>query len=301
MKIHDLSFAEIERINFKTVDDIQSLMSTARRPMIFEGLANQLSFLEKWDLSFFEQMESSVPVQQPETDGVNYFFKYFAIPMKEFISRIKSGDNLYIGAREILGEGGKPSGKDGLASLADSLEVPNWFKREKIRSANLWIGAGNNKTLLHYDPWNSIQLLRQGQKEFFVFRNTDTRNLHPFSVFNFKALYQGKVLHSKIRPMTVQKRYQKRFKELKGFRGTVNAGDVVFIPAGYWHYVESEGQNIGVNFFVHSDDQTLHRIEPLRSYWIKDRIMLHPVRWLYRLKYNFFQVLRKVFPKRVGS
>lgn len=301
MKIHDLPFENIERIDPDTVDDIGALMSAARKPMIFEGLASKSEFLNKWDLERFGKMQSSVPVQQPETDGVNYFFKYFAMPMSEFVAKLKAGANLYIGAREILGDGGVPSKKDGLVSLADELELPEWVKREKVRSANLWIGAGNNKTLLHYDPWNSIQMLRNGQKEFFVFPDTATKSVYPFSMFNFRALYLGKVLHSKIRPLTVQKRYQKRFKELKGQRGIVNSGDVIFVPAGFWHYVESEGQNVGVNFFVHIDDQKLHWQEPLRTFWIKDRIMLWPVRWAYRLKYNAFQLLRKVFPKRASS
>jgi len=298
MDIYDLNVKPIERIESASQEDVLKLVTEARRPLIFSDLDNDFEFLNKWNLDFFENLDCMVPVQKPEADGVNYFVKYNRIPMKEFVKGIRSGDSLYIGAREIMRNGGERSNKDGLGDLAGLMKVPSWVDRSRISSSNLWVGAGNNHTLLHYDPWNSILMLAEGKKEFIVLPETETSKVYPFGVLNFKSLYLGKVLHSKIRPLNVQKRYQAKFSQAEGFRGTISAGEVIFIPAGFWHYVKSTDLNIGINFFVHIKDRSLHLTQPLRSFWIKDNITLRPVRMLWKLKHKMFQTIRYFFPKK---
>ena len=241
-----------------------------------------------------------VPVQEPEPDGVNYFIKYNRIPIKDFVSRIRAGENLYIGAREIMKNLGERSDKDGLGELATKLKVPAWVDRSLIYSANLWVGAGNNHTLLHYDPWNSILMLAEGKKDFIVLPETETPKVYPYGVLDFGALYSGKVLHSKIRPLNVQNCYQAKYSKAEGFRGTITAGEMIFILAGFCHYVKSTDINIGINFFVHVNDRSLHLSRPLRSFWIKDNITLWPVRMIWKGKSKLFRTIRYFFPKNTG-
>ena len=300
MDIYDLKVKPIERIESASQDQVLKLVTEARRPLIFSGLSSDFEFLNQWNLDFFETLDSMVPVQEPEPDGVNYFIKYNRIPIKDFVSRIRAGENLYIGAREIMKNLGERSDKDGLGELATKLKVPAWVDRSLIYSANLWVGAGNNHTLLHYDPWNSILMLAEGKKDFIVLPEKETPKVYPYGVFNFRSLYLGKVLHSKIRPLTVQKRYQERFSKAEGFRGSVAAGEMIFIPAGFWHYVKSSNLNIGINFFVHTKDRSIHLSQPLRSYWIKDNITLWPVRMIWKWKSRLFRTIRYFFPKNPG-
>lgn len=298
MDIYDLKVEPIERIEGASTEEVLKLVTEARRPLIFSGLDDDFGFLRQWNLDFFEKMDTLVPVQAPEPDGVNYFIKYQPTPMGEFVQRIRAGDNLYIGAREIMKDAGERSDKDGLGGLAEQMELPGWIDRQRISSSNLWVGAGNNHTLLHYDPWNSILMLAEGTKEFIVLRETDTPRVYPYSALDFRSLYQGRVLHSKIRPLSVQKQYQAEFSKVEGFRGMITAGEVIFIPAGFWHYVKSTGLNIGVNFFVHVKDKRLHFVQPLRSFWIKDNITLWPVRMVWKWKAKAFRAIRYFFPKK---
>ena len=141
-------------------------------------------------------------------------------------------------------------------------------------------------------------MLAEGNKEFIVIPNTDTRKVYPYSAFNIKALTEGRVLHSKINPLNVQKKFQPRFGTIKAQSGKISAGEMIFIPAGYWHYVKSTNLNIGINFFVHVRDKKLHKEEPLRTYWIKDNITTIPSRLYLQLKYIMFKTIRIFFPKK---
>jgi hypothetical protein len=302
MRIHDLQTVPIERLHVTSGDEVARAVASDRgRPLIFSGLERDLAFLKDWNLDHFEKIGASVPVQKPEADGVNYFVKYFRIPMSEFISRIRSGESLYIGARQIMGDGGVRSDKDGLGDLCDEVPVPPWIRRERIYSCNLWIGAGNNRTLLHYDAWDGFMLLAAGTKEFRMFPRSETRRMFQHGSLGLRSLFSGAVLHSKIKPLDVQPEYAQEFSKARGYRGTMQAGEVIYIPAGYWHYVESEGLNIGVNFFVHFDDFRLNFEEPLRTYWIKDNITLQPVRWYYRTRGSLGKLYRKLMPARPTS
>ena len=298
MNIHDLETVPIERITGISGEEISGLINGTRRPLIFYGFDKEFAPLKEWNLDFFSRLDTSVPVQAPESDGVNYFVKYFRVPAREFVDRINNGEGLYIGAREILKKNGLRSDKDGLGDLADKLKLPDWIDKSRIWSVNLWVGAGNNKTLLHYDPWDGVLMLVEGKKEFILFPETESSKMYQHSALDFKALNQGAVLHSKIRPLDVQERYREKFSQARGYRGTISAGEMIYIPAGFWHYVESSDLNIAINFFLNFKDRSLNFREPLRTYWIKDNITLWPVKLFWKTRFRAITMIRYFFPKK---
>ena len=299
MNIYDLDFGEIERVDASEAGDVAELINSKRAPLIFTGLGSDLKFLDEWNLDFLKEMSTEVPIQRPEGDGVNYFIRHERIPMSAVVEAIRNGESMYIGAQKITGKRGLRSDIHGLGQLAETMRIPEWIDKKRIYNGNFWLGAGNNKTLLHYDAWDSILLLGQGEKEFFVFSNEESPRMHQYSAFNFKALVDGRVLHSKIRPMDVQEEYREEFSKLKGLKGTVHAGEVMFVPAGFWHYVESKGINVAVNFFIHTTHRSLHFKEPLRTFWIKDNITVPPVAFYKKFKAGLAKLHRFVAEKPV--
>ena len=152
---------------------------------------------------------------------------------------------------------------------------------------------GDNHTLLHYDPWDSILIVLKGEKEIVLYPPEESENMYQYSAWNFKALVEGRVLHSKIFPRKVQKKYHKKISRAKGYRGILKEGEMLIIPSGYWHYVESRGMNIAINFFMHSVNVEKFNFEPLKTYRIKDNITLQPVRKYWKLKSKIFSTIKK--------
>lgn len=113
----------------------------------------------------------------------------------------------------------------------------------------------------------------------------------------FISLYLGKVIHSKIYPRNMKKRYQVKSSKAEGFRGTITAGEMVFVPAGFWHYVKSSDLNIGINFLFISKIAVFTAPSPLRSFWIKDNITLWPVRMIWKWNVWLFRTIRYFIPK----
>jgi hypothetical protein len=302
MHIYDLDSDAIERISNPSINDLKTLFVNTRKPLIFPGLANrEFSFIRSLNLDLFSKMTKRVPVMTPSKSGVNLFIKYDDMPMNAFVESVKSGKKLYIGGQKIHGERGIPTDINGLSGLADNIDLPSWINPECIASSNLWAGSGDNATVLHFDPWDSLLVLGQGKKEVVVIPDVETPRCHPYSAYNFFALNEGRVLHSQVNPLNIQKKYQAEFSKIKALRGSLESGDVIFIPAGFWHFVESQEVNVGINFFIHLADKSLFQQEPLRTFWIKDNITLKPVNWFWRIKSRFFRTIRKVFPKRIAS
>ena len=294
MNIYDLETEDIGRTDGSDSAEVFRKLQKLSEPTIFENLGQQSEFVESWTMDFFEGLDAEVPVQRPEPDGVNYFVDYFRLPMREFVRRIRTGEDLYIGAREILKRNGVPSDLHGLAALANVMPIPSFIDKDRIWSSNLWVGAGNNNTLLHYDPWDSIQLLGSGKKEFLIFPPLESRRMKQYGPFHLQSLKQGRNLHSKIRPLNVQAEYAEDFSKAKGWRAVIEAGDMIAIPTGYWHFVRSTGTNIGVNYFMMPTDKSVYLREPMRSYWIKDNITLPPFRLYKKSRRRAGQVLRSM-------
>ena len=211
MNVFDLETVPVERIDASDTRNLIDQISSASVPTVFYNLGKDIEQIESWSLDHFSQIEAPVPVQEPESDGVNYFVDYFRLPLSEFVNRIQCGEKLYIGARQILGEKGRHTDKDGLGLIASEYKIPSFIDPARIWSCNLWIGAGDNNTLLHYDPWDGVLLLGAGKKDFLLFPPSATPKMRPYGAFDLPALARDKILHSKIRPMDVQKEYQEGF------------------------------------------------------------------------------------------
>ena len=298
MNIHDLKLDPIERVACVTSDQVRAYIRGKRRPLIFSGLDAHFKFLRTWDLERLARIESLVSAQRPAPDGVNYFTKYTKMPLSEACQRLERGEDLYIGARKILGNCAVRFDRDGLGELHSDVVLPPWLDRTRIASANLWLGAGGNRTLLHFDPWDGYLMLGGGKKTFVVLPPEESPKVFANHPLDYKALLRGELLDSRIRPLNVQEEYEARFRSVKGFKGSIDAGEMMYIPAGFWHYVESSGANVGINFFVHADDQQLFLREPLLTWWIKTRVTMWPIRTYRKAELIAGTCFRSVFPRR---
>ncbi|MEM9256401.1 MAG: cupin-like domain-containing protein [Pseudomonadota bacterium] len=277
MNIYDGNLEEIERVQIDVSEAVAQLLRTARRPLIFQGLRKDLGFFQSWDLNFLSNMNTDVPIMRPDADGVNQFNSAEFMPIRDVVENIKNGDAIYIGAKQITGEKGIRAEGHGLGTLAESLTIPDWIDKPRIYNTNLWFGGGNNTTLLHYDAWDSVMMLNKGEKEFVIFPSDQSEFIPQYSPLNLSKLAQGTVLSSKIKPLNIQPKYRAQFQKAKGFRATLKPGEVIFVPAGCWHFVQSSGINMAVNFFLYTASRRIHLQEPLRTFWIKDNITVPPV------------------------
>jgi hypothetical protein len=127
--------------------------------------------------------------------------------------------------------------------LRADLRVPDGIDRpELIVSVSLWLGAAGCVTKLHYDMADNYLVQVQGRKRFLVF-NPDQHAL----------LYAAEdTEHGTKSRADFQQPDEERFPLLRQARpmeAVVEPGDILYLPAFWWHEVETLEAAISVNYW----------------------------------------------------
>ncbi len=157
-----------------------------------------------------------------------------------------------------------------LLQLLGDFSIPPLFKDLTLRCVNLWMG-NSDKTIttpLHHDFNDNLYVVVEGKKRFTLFPPEQAPNLYP------RGQLQGVDPNGIIRYATLsgmphlsqvdidapdRLRFP-RYAEAEPTRQDVEigAGEMLFLPAGWFHQVSSSGRHIAVSFFaVVPDSQQL--------------------------------------------
>jgi hypothetical protein len=137
-----------------------------------------------------------------------------------------------------------------------AIDHPRYLKDAPLLG-KLWIGGGGNRTGLHYDEAENFLIQISGKKNLILYSSADTGflyhcPLHPDRLFNCSLVDAAMPNHEEF-PL---------FQMATPFFAELQPGDMLFIPALWWHYVESVEFNLAVNFWWRpsSEDQWNQRI-----------------------------------------
>lgn len=106
--------------------------------------------------------------------------------------------------------------------------------------SNLWLGASGTSVETHFDLSHNLFFLAAGQKTFRLLPPSAHHRLrlHPS--------WHGSHLAAQVRPTDAE------FGALGGYEVTLRAGDVLYLPPGWFHHVRSDERNVGLNLWTHS-------------------------------------------------
>ena len=112
---------------------------------------------------------------------------------------------------------------------------------------NLWCGPAGHTSCLHYDPMDGTLVQLSGTKQVILFPPSQLYNLYPFSVWNH-LMYGAKrrAVYSKVYPDNPDLKAFPKFKVAMPYRLdiTLQPGEMLFIPAGWWHEIISVGNGM---------------------------------------------------------
>lgn len=123
-------------------------------------------------------------------------------------------------------------------------------------SPNLWVCPGSHITPLHYDPLDGTLIQVHGEKRLVLFPPSQTYNLYPLSLFNY--LRHGLKLRANYSQVYPEKPDLEKFPKFEKalahrYEVILKQGEILFIPAGWWHEVTSLGDGVvcSINRFWH--------------------------------------------------
>ncbi|PIK52306.1 putative jmjC domain-containing protein E-like [Apostichopus japonicus] len=138
----------------------------------------------------------------------------------------------------------------------------------QLKHLNIWLSDGKTLGKLHFDPFDNLLCQIRGKKQLIIFEphnNTQLYEAHiPEALLGFNK--QSKTFRRKTRldstsmvmaPVDILNPDFERFPEFAKARPlncTIDEGDVLFMPAFWWHEVQSypnsaEGRNLAVNYW----------------------------------------------------
>ncbi|MDZ8066255.1 MAG: cupin-like domain-containing protein [Nostoc sp. DedQUE08] len=252
MSKHDFTtVSHIERIEQPTKEEFQRNFLSPRRPVIITGVINDWNALSLWTANYLttlfseKQVDISVSQNSIFTGDLENGFANLKQKMQfsDFINILASKDKFekfyYLQQQSIPIE---------FPEILQDIKLPKYFDKKLFVDPTIWIGSGGNISPLHYDAMDNLFTQVSNHKRFLLFDPQQTSSLYPFPA-------TSKIPHmSQINIEKPDLDKFPNFQKAKYFECIVELGEILFIPAFWWHQVYSldnsnQELNISVNFW----------------------------------------------------
>jgi hypothetical protein len=216
----------------------------ANRPVVFRMLQAGCPALRRWSPRYFAERcgDAEVEITANRVRDPRYEERFDhhrrKVTMREFARRVTEGgpsNDYYLVARNLAFENPllRPLLRDlryrpGFAVPLDRLAASS--------NVHLLFGPAGTITPLHHDLSNVLLTQVHGRKEI-VLVPACQRHL----------VYNRRFVWSPIDPVKPDLRRFPRFRDAVRIRVIVRAGETLFIPAGWWHWVRALTPSITIN------------------------------------------------------
>lgn len=130
-----------------------------------------------------------------------------------------------------------------LRALTHDAPLDAWCAGAVAAKHNLWVGAAGTASDLHYDMTHNLVAQIEGRRRVTLFAPADGPRLYPHPLRTLNAH------HSQVRVEAPDLARFPRYAEARPVEVLLEAGEVLFIPRGWWHHFESLAPSIAINCF----------------------------------------------------
>lgn len=176
-------------------------------------------------------------------------------PLRDYLTRARHDPAVFVDANLVCLAARLGRVHAGLTQLlADTRPIPRLTAGAAVDTVGLWISGRGVRTRLHYDRngRHNINVQVAGAKDFVVVHPRHVVELEPLpmtsSVYNFCRIDTG---DADLRDTLLDR-------DICFSIGTLTAGDVLFLPAFWYHSFEHRGElNVNTNWWVDAVDVTM--------------------------------------------
>lgn len=132
------------------------------------------------------------------------------------------------------------------------IPLPDYCEQEYLADASLWVGDKGCITPLHQDGLDNVVYQLKGRKKWVLIHPFYSRLLDITQPFPDKTpnLFTSATDVESILKNT--KKVHKFYKKFNVAEIIINEGEAMFLPAGWFHYVETVSDSITINFWADS-------------------------------------------------
>jgi hypothetical protein len=133
------------------------------------------------------------------------------------------------------------------AQLMAQIKYPPYFDPSLFIAPRIWIGPKGTLTPLHRDDTDNLFAQVWGQKSFIL-----AAPHHRQALGTWSTSPQGGLDGCEVNPDAPDYERFPASRDVPYLRVTLEAGDLLFLPEGWFHQVESVSTSLSVNFWVNS-------------------------------------------------
>ncbi|NOK00897.1 MULTISPECIES: cupin-like domain-containing protein [Myxococcus] len=248
----------IERISSPTPAFFREHYLEKRRPVVLTGVVSHWPAVTRWSADSFKQRfgdhrvvversRASVPSNDPLEFLRNRYYE--EARLGDTIARMVSGEhppgayyvtyaNIFDAAPELLGDFESPPQTWGIPP-----HYPRALQDRLTLRPGFWLGPAGTVSAVHFDRQENFNAQISGRKKWTLYSPQDSRHLY------YPALDMPTVIFSPVDIEAPDARRFPRFAEAQPYETILEPGELLFIPAGWWHHVRTLELSISLNFW----------------------------------------------------
>lgn len=225
------------------------------QPCIIRNCLNNLS-ISHWTLSYLQEKcgdnfcdcrvgTSSDAYKQ----GTAYSIK--SIQLKKYIQNIlaenEESKNCYLAVQNI---------KHALPQLKNELEIPKYI--QNLHSGPfLWIAPQGHYEYMHVDPDEGMLMILKGRKTVKLFSPKDFLDMQPHKLGSLGRTIQSNIDMRRYNFDSPPEILNEILPNKTCLHGELSDNDILYIPAFYWHQINTVETTISMNSFWGPNDPIL--------------------------------------------
>ena len=235
------SFAIERKTNISQTDFLENYYAK-NIPLILTGITKNWSALSLWNPQYLKNKYGEVEIEVQDDRNSDRLYEINIethrrkMKMADYVDAVVSGgatNNYYMVANNGNIE------KTALGGLLNDIEIfPEYLDPLDIYGkAFFWFGSGGTITPLHHDPVNLIFVQVCGRKVWQI--------IPPFYTH---LLYNYRGVFSEVDIENPDYEKYPLFQKIPIIEVTLEPGDAIFMPVGWWHAVKSLDISISMSF-----------------------------------------------------
>jgi ribosomal protein L16 Arg81 hydroxylase len=247
MQTNTLSSETVEHV---TRNEFHAGLLARKLPVVIkDGLADWKA-VQTWSPDYLASVLGDRPVRVAVAAGHKYDynatnssfdqltqFRKDTMPFSAFAAKVQkpgpAGEHYYLMQRPI---------RDDFPELLPDIRIPAWIEGRKME-INLWMGSQGNVTQMHYDRSENFLAEVHGRKHVRLFDPGQTELLYPYP--RDSVMYYLSYVDCDNPDF---ERYPE-FRKARPLEFVLEPGELLYLPAGWWHQVRSLDVAISVNFW----------------------------------------------------
>ncbi|HEV8247030.1 MAG TPA: cupin-like domain-containing protein, partial [Polyangiaceae bacterium] len=240
---------EIERLVGLAPQDFAERFERPARPVVLAGAASHFAATRRFSPDYLSQKLGNVEIRckvsathlHPDfhADSLAQMFATERSTFADFMRAISEGPErarrLFTGDEQFLlrRRDGQTTVNEELKVLLDDVEVPPFFPPERLYTVWAWFSGPGVRTWLHYDNNGCHNLNAQltGNKRCALYPPSELRRLYPFLLGGQNPAHNC----SQIDVEAPDAARFPNFGEVEPWRAELEPGDLLFIPACWFH------------------------------------------------------------------